>query len=152
MRNKLQLILSAKTIMFALERSELSIFPLHKNCKVSIAFSLSDSLWSHRICIFRVFSYWTSLDSLNFHFFIFVDIFISQWTFLQNPFSLLCDQKNSTGQVQYHLWCNFRRKLQGAFQVPHFLGGEILTSSPLAPNIRFWVGVNYSFSDRALTL
>ena len=132
-----------------MEESEICpLFPYLKTGKYLLPlFFCPGSLLSHRICIFSFISteharVFASLSASTFLF--------PQRMFLRNPFSLVCDQRASIGQVHSYPLCNFRRKLRRAFQGYHFLGGEILTASPLAPNIRFWVGASYSFSEGAL--
>lgn len=115
----------------------LSIFLLHKNWIVFIAFSFSGSLGSHRICIFSLISVEHSSTTAWISFFIFVNIFISPGDVSEGSIfpSVWPEELYWSSSITSSR--NFRRKLQRVLQVHHLLRGEILSPSPIAPNISF---------------
>lgn len=141
MRNKLLSVLYDKMICLPWKNNKSVLFPLHKNWRVLAGFfSPLDSLLSHRICIFSFIS--------REHPWIFISLssstFLFPWgTFLRIHFylyatrgPLLVKVTNIPSVISSWNYGEHRRSAT-------FLEGKILTPSPLAPNIRFWVGVSY---------
>lgn len=100
----------------------LSLFPLHKNWRVLIVFfsPLGFTLVSQNMH----FQFYFKRTSMNFYFFIFINIFISLGDISENPFWLVCNQRTSIGQGHEHPQCNFLLKLQRTQEVCQFLGGK----------------------------
>ena len=130
----------------------LSLFPLHKNWRILIVSRppspASGSFLSH-ICIFSFIS--------REHPWIFVSLssstFLFPWgTYLRIHFYLYATRGPLLVKVMnipsvISSW-NYGKHRRSAT----FLEGNILTPSPLALNIRFWVGVSYSHPEGTLIL